>query len=576
MTTRDNINPVRAGGDWAAAWGQAFDSRTGLSQHLQQKTRSRFVLVQLCFALAFCLLFVRLAHLTITPYFSQNPKIGNHTQSIIANTPRPTITDRNGVILATQISMTVLGANAAAINNAQEVVAQLQIIVPDLNVGRAKRLLAGNSRYVVLKNRLTPQQRFAVLQLGNPSLQLRRAPHRVYPTGAMAAHITGFAGSDMRGLAGLERSLDQDDDALASKQITTSIDIRVQHVVRDSLLAAMEEFQSVAAGAIVMDIHNGEIIAMVSLPDFDANRPPPSNAPAHFNRMTLGVYELGSVFKIFTAAMALESGKVAIDETFDTSAPLQIGRYKINDVHGENRALTIDEIITYSSNIGAARLALRVPADEHMAFLQQLQLTERLSFELPETAHALMPLRWTDIERATSSYGHGVAVTPLHAVVAASAIVNGGVLYAPSLYKVTDPVGERVISAATSTHLRRMMRAVIVEGTGGKADVRGYPVLGKTGSADKPSNGEYSHSALVTSFLGAFPAHAPRYSILVMLDEPKATKNTFGFSLAGWNAAPVAANIIRRSAPLLGIVPKLSDPQLASLVPASLEVHHAP
>ena len=329
--------------------------------------------------------------------------------------------------------------------------------------------------------------------------------------------------------------------------------------MRDVLNETIKTFSARAGGALVVDAHNGEILALVSLPDFDANAPMRNGQDSHFNRMTLGVYELGSIFKVFTAAMALDSGMVAAHETFDTAEPLQIGRHEINDLHGEERPLSIEEIIVHSSNI-VAKLALRVPEDVHYDFLQRLGFTDTLDMELPERTAPLTPTRWTDIERATSSYGHGISVTPLHAVMAGAAMVNGGILYQPSLRKVGLPVGERVISAQTSAALRAMMRAVVAAGTGRQANAPGYQVLGKTGSAEKPQAGGYNKNALVTSFLGAFPARAPRYAMLVMLDEPQATQETHGYNLAGWNAAPAAGEIVRRIAPLLGVLPHFDNP----------------
>jgi cell division protein FtsI (penicillin-binding protein 3) len=408
---------------------------------------------------------------------------------------------------------------------------------------------------------LTPAQKQDVLAFGNPALKLREATSRVYPAGEVTAHTVGFASSDLRGLSGLELYLDHlQEEADVAPIFKTSLDIRVQHAVRDVLRDSMAQFSAKAGGALIVDAHNGEILSLVSLPDFDANAPMRNGAGAHFNRMTLGVYELGSIFKVFTAAMALDSGMVAPHETFDTTEPLEIGRYKIDDPHGEARLLSIEEIIVHSSNIGSAKLALRVPEEVHYDFLQRLGFTDALDMELPERTAPLTPTRWTDIERATSSYGHGISVTPLHAVMAGAAMVNGGILYQPSLRKVGLPVGERVISAKTSAELRAMMRAVVASGTGRQADVPGYQVLGKTGSAEKPQAGGYNTDALVTSFLGAFPAHAPRYAMLVMLDEPQATADTYGYNLAGWNAAPAAAEIVRRIAPLLGVLPQFENP----------------
>ena len=609
---------IKAGGDWAALLRGRLRREAGdLSHDAVVRTRRRLNLAIVVFMLVFAVLGSRLAHLTMLSGY----QVIDRTAILQgAQKPRPIITDRNGVVLATQIYLTTLGVDTAQIDKNESdkidaLVATLKQIVPDMNAPRAAKLMRGKNRYVVLAKRLMPDQHQAILALGNPALRLNREPHRVYPTGAVAAHITGFSSSDMRGLAGLERTLDRYNALYGEDEnFATSIDIRVQHVVRDELLRGLEKFKARAASAIIMDAHNGEVLAMVSLPDFDANRPSYDSGAynsgaydsqgtgthvtgtlatgtlatgtlaAHFNNATLGVYELGSIFKIFTAAMALESGLIADDETFQTSAPIQFGRFTISDMHGQDRPLTIAEIVTHSSNIGSVQLALRVSADEHMDFLNKLGLTMRLSdFELPETSAPLVPNRWTDIERATISYGHGISITPLHAVAAGAAMINGGVLYHPSLSKVALPVGQRVISAATSQKIRVMMRNVVRHGTGGKANVRGYGVMGKTGSGDKPQAGAYSSTALVTSFMGGFPAHAPRYALLVMYDEPQGIAETHDFALAGWNAAPTTAAIIRRAAPLLGVMPHNNVAEgEASLSPIwrakidAMETYHAP
>ncbi|MEC7154284.1 MAG: penicillin-binding protein 2, partial [Pseudomonadota bacterium] len=378
---------------------------------------------------------------------------------------------------------------------------------------------------------------------------------RVYPSGSVASHVVGFSSTDMQGLMGLERRLDEQ--VQMSPIYATTLDIRVQHAVRESLSAAIGKFSAKGGGAILMDATNGEILALVSLPDFDINRPSATPLSRHFNAMTMGVYELGSIFKVMTAAMALESGEVRLDETFDTGAPLEIGVATINDAHGEKRPLTPREIVIHSSNIGSVQLALRVSDVAHYDFMEKLGFTQRLQFELPETGAPLMPVRWTDIERATTSFGHGFSVTPLHALVAGAAMVNGGVLYPPRLTPTDMPVGTRVISEPTSLVLRDIMRDVVTIGTGKKANVPGYDVIGKTGSANKPARGGYDDDALITSFLGAFPYSDPRYALLVMLDEPQGIPETHNLTLAGWNAAPTAAEIIARAAPLLGVRPAL-------------------
>ncbi len=585
--SRNKLPLVPIGHDWALVLGGRLGRRPGdLSHHAVETTRSRLRVALICFFVVFGVLGGRLVQLTV---IDAKP-FGLARGPAQEEQARPTITDRNGVVLATEISTITLGADAAKITDGAAMAGQLKAILPRLNEARAARFLSGKGRYVTLLAGLTPAQKLDVLALGNPALKLTRDSSRVYPAGEVTAHTVGFASSDMRGLSGLELYLDRMADESLPDEVTpnnvlqSSLDIRVQHAVRDVLHEKITEFSAKAGGAIIVDVHNGEILALVSLPDFDANAPMRNGQAPHFNRMTLGVYELGSIFKVFTAAMALDSGIVAASEVFDTAEPLKIGRYEINDVHGQERPLTIEEIIVHSSNIGSAKLALRVPDDAHYEFIQRLGFADPVAIELPERAAPLTPTRWTDIERATSSYGHGISVTPLHAVMAGAAMINGGVLYPPSLRKVDLPVGERVIAAGTSVSIRNMMRAVVATGTGRKADVPGYQVLGKTGSAEKPQAGGYNQDALVTSFLGAFPAHAPRYAMLVMLDEPQGTDETYGFNLAGWNAAPAAADIVQRIAPLLGVLPKFETPveqaaltnrETAKQMAAETEVAHA-
>ncbi|MBL6787607.1 MAG: penicillin-binding protein 2 [PS1 clade bacterium] len=577
---------VTAGGDWAGVMNvHSAQFSGGVAQHGVEETRRRLRLASIMFVLVFAVLGGRLAQLTL----AEDPALaraglGNRE----AQVQRPAIVDRNGVVLASQIYLTTLGANASEIDNADMVVAQLSKILPDLNTTRARRLLAGDRHYVELIKGLTPAQKRTVLDLGNPGLKLRREAQRVYPSGSVASHVVGFSSTDMRGLMGLERRLDEQ--VQMSPVFETSLDIRVQHAVRESLSAAIAKFSAKGGGAIVMDVTNGEILALVSLPDFDINTPSATPLSRHFNAMTMGVYELGSIFKVMTAAMALESGEVRVDETFDTAAPLKIGRATINDVHGEKRPLTPREIVVHSSNIGSVQLALRVSDVSHYDFMEKLGLTRRLRFELPETGAPLMPVRWTDIERATTSFGHGFSVTPLHALIAGAAMVNGGVLYPPRLTRTQMPVGTRVISERTSAMLRDMMRDVVTVGTGKKANVSGYGVIGKTGSANKPARGSYDDDALITSFLGAFPYSDPRYALLVVIDEPQGIAETHNLTLAGWNAAPTAAEIVRRAAPLLGVRPapqrlvpareKLAagtaSPTLALNAELKAEVPHAP
>ena len=563
--SRAKLPVVAAGTDWAPVLGGRLGRRPGdLSHHAVEVTRNRLRLALVCFVIVFSVLAGRLTQLTIL-----QGKPAWHSSAQKQNAAaRPAIIDRNGVVLATQISTITLGADAKKIADGEAMAQRLKAVLPELNTTRAARLMNGTARHVPLQTGLTPAQKQAILELGEPALKLTRDSSRVYPTGAVMAHSVGFTSNDMRGLLGLERTLDNllSDDMIEGA-MQTSLDVRVQHAVRDALLEAGEKFSTKAAGAIIVDVHNGEIIALVSLPDFDANAPMANGQAAHFNRMTLGVYELGSIFKVFTAAMVLDSGAVSTDELFSVTEALKISGHEIDDTHQQDKPLTVKDILIHSSNIGSAQLALRMPQAQHYEFLHRLGFATPVPVDLPERASPLLPGRWTDIERATSSYGHGISVSPLHALMAGAALVNGGVLYEPSLQKVGLPVGQRIISAETSQAMRDMMRAVVVSGTGRQAEVPGYQVLGKTGSAEKPVVGGYSTDKLVTSFLGAFPADAPRYALLVMLDEPQGIDATFGYYLAGWNAAPTAADIIRRTAPLLGVMPRFDVPTEQAALP---------
>ena len=544
---------VRAGGDWAAVMGSRLGQRpSDLSHHAVEQTRRRLRLALISFSLVFVVLIGRLADLT-TSYQVTGASTALQTS---AKQERPIITDRHGVVLATQISTTTLGANTAEIEDGVAMARQLSEILPRLNERRAAQLLSRRGPYVKLQTSLTPDERRAVLNLGNPALQLKKATSRVYPNGEVASHIVGFSSSDMRGLSGIELWLDQGEEfSLLDNQFETSLDVRVQHSVRDELMRAMEKFSAKGAAAVIMDAHNGEIIASVSLPDFDANQPTASPEIARFNKIIQGTYELGSVFKVFTVAMALDGGYVTREDIFDASEPMKIGPEKISDDHPQNRPLTVDEILVHSSNIGSSKIALQVPEQAHAEFLQRLGMRDRVATDFPARARPLPVSRWTDIERATTSFGHGISVSPLHVLVAGAAMMNGGVLYPPTLQKVAMPIGQRVVSAQTSAAIRDMMRRVVTMGTGKNANVEGYAVIGKTGTANKPQQGSYSADARITSFLSGFPGHAPRYAMLVMLDEPNGNEATYGQTGAGWNAAPTSGNIIKRIAPILGVLP---------------------
>ena len=501
----------------------------------------------------FSLLFFVLLFRLVSVCFDDTKDYYQFVSSDVSEVMRPRIFDRHHVLMATDISTFSLSANPQKIDDVESVV---NFLSHDMSLGSQKRihhLLLSNRSYVELGSDLTSLQYEAVLKLGNPYLNLKKHKTRVYPQGRLASHLLGFVGRDQRGLAGIERVIDRVQDPLSFVQ--TVIDLRVQHSVRVELYDSIRRYSAKGGCAIIVDVDNGDIISMVSLPDFDPNHSYVENSNIYFNQASFGIYEFGSIFKIFTAAMALDSGNVSLLDTFDTRESLKIGNYEIDDLHGQKRPLTVEEIVTYSSNIGAAQLALSVTPDENYTFFSRLGLLDRPVFKLPETARPIFPVRWGEIERMTMSYGHGIAVSPLQAVMAGASMVNGGVLYHPRLFVSDEVIGKQVITPKTSYEVSRMMRMVVTHGTASKAKGSGYQILGKTGSGEKASKNGYDKDRLITSFLGAFPARKPRYAFIVMLDEPLADVTSYGHATAGWNAVPTATKIVNRIAPLLNIIP---------------------
>ena len=552
---------VKIGGDWAAARPDiARLDAVNLETYALMRTRRRVILAAFLFATVFSVISGRLMQLT---FWSDARAAGT---SVVKEERhlRPDILDRDGRVLATHILTTTLTANADKITSKDALAKNLAEVLPNLSAPRIEKQL-GREGKVIIARGLSPAQSEQVLALGNPYLELSQEGTRVYPGSNIAPHVTGFVSVDQKGLAGLEYYLDQNSDW--SQPLVTTLDLRVQNIMRQELAKAVQTFSAKHGAAIMLNVHSGEILGLVSLPDFDPNQPMGFGKAAHFNHATLGEYELGSVFKIFTVAMALEAGRVQLDDTFDTSQPLQIGKYPIDDLHGQKRPLTPREILVHSSNIGSGKIALLFNADEQARFWTDLGFYDRLSLEIPERGRARPPERLGDIERVTASYGHGIAMPPLKMLVAGAAMINGGVLYYPHLLPVRSAIGTRVISEDTSAILRDMLRDTVVEGTARNGEAEGYFVMGKTGSADKPVKGGYSDDKILTSFFAAFPYDNPQFALLVVLDEPRATEKTYGYNLAGWNVAPAASEIIKKSAPLLGLsareaLPKTPDDEI--------------
>ena len=521
--------------------------------------RTRILMTLGVAVFAFTAVCIRLIDLAIFQA-AEEPVVTRVAYEAGLSTERADIVDRNGVLLATNLATASLYAQPHEIMDAEEVADQLAAVLPELSASDVAEKLRDGGRFVWIRRNLTPRQQWQVNRLGQPGLDFQHEEARVYPQGSLAAHILGYADIDNNGLAGVERAFDH---TLSSRRepVQISLDMRVQHVMHDELAQAVSKFAANGAAGVVLDVSNGEVLALVSLPDFDPNRPADATADQRFNRATLGVYEFGSTFKIFTTAIALETGVTDLAGGYDASRPIHISRYTIRDFHPESRWLSVPEIFMYSSNIGAAKMALDLGGEAQRAYLGQLGLLERLPLGLVETGAPMIPRPWRSINTMTVGFGHGIAVSALHLAAGAAATINGGRYIAPTFVKrpndasSSSPSGRRVFSEETSAQMRRLLRLVVEKGTGRKAAAPGYLVGGKTGTAEKLVAGNYSSNALLSSFVGAFPMNEPRYIVLVLLDDPKGNAETRGFAGGGWTAAPVVSRVVQRMAPFVAIAP---------------------
>lgn len=532
------------------------------------KGQKRLRLVMTLFLGCFVAINVKLATLTIYAPEPAAPARGEE----VARIPRPAIVDRNGEVLATDIRIPSLYADPRKIIDVDEAVELLTATLPDLNSAELRRKLSQKRAFVWLKRELTEKQRDMVHDLGIPGIGFRQEIKRIYPMGKLAAHVLGYTDVDSRGLAGIEKYLDgqgamfkaslAEPDAETAQPAQLSIDVRVQHALTDELNSAMALYQAVAATGIVMDVHTGEVVAAVSLPDYSPNDPRDAQKPQFLNRFTGGAFELGSVVKTVTFAMALDAGTANLDSTYDVRFPIRIGRFKIDDFHPERRTLTLPEVFTYSSNIGTVKIAQEVGETAHEAFLRKVGFYDKLRTEIPEAAGPILPARFSRASSMTAAYGHGISIEPMQMAAVAGGLINGGMMIEPTFLKRSAEdaaaFARPIISAETSEKMRYLFRLNATNGTGSKADVPGYRVGGKTGTAEKVVNGSYSGDARLNSYLAAFPMENPRYVTLVMLDEPKPTPDSHGYATAGYNAVPTSGRLIARIAPMLGIKPELT------------------
>jgi cell division protein FtsI (penicillin-binding protein 3) len=491
---------------------------------------------------------------------------------------RPDIVDRNGEVLATDINTASLFAEPRRIVDADEAIEKLSTILPDLDVEQTYNKLKSGTGFVWLRRQLSPRQRADIMQLGIPGVGFRTEKRRFYPGGETASHILGLVNIDNQGIAGIEKYIDSQGlaDLQASglaterdlRPVKLSVDLRVQHIVRDEVFAALERYRAIAAGAVVLNVKTGEVVAMASVPDFNPNNPYNAHEKERLNRMSAGLFEMGSTIKSFTTAMALDSGKVNLESRFDATRPITIGRQTIRDFHGKHRVLTVPEVFIYSSNIGSAREADVVGIEGHREFLHRMGLLDRMQTELPEVARPTEPKVWKKVHSITAAFGHGFSTTPLQTAVGAAALMNGGYLIEPTFLPRTAEeamaTAKQVVEAKTSEDMRYLYRLNAEKGSGKRAEVPGYRVGGKTGTAEKVVNGRYSNNVRFNAFVAAFPMDDPQYIVLSIVDEPKPEKPGMG-ATAGSNAAPIVANIIRRSASMLGVKPEFGHEKAATV-----------
>ncbi|SFD19788.1 cell division protein FtsI (penicillin-binding protein 3) [Bosea sp. CRIB-10] len=538
-----------------------------------EKSEPRVGLVILGFSGLFLAIIARLVMLGAFP----GDQVGlRRATSNAISAARPDILDRNGIQLATDIRTVSVFAEPRNILDKDEATELLTAVLPDLNAKELRDKLSTKKGFVWVKREITPRQQAEVHRLGIPGVGFVPENKRVYPNGNVAAHVLGFANVDNVGIAGIEKYIDSQGlqdlngagftvQASDLKPVQLSIDMRVQHLLRDELVKGIEKYRAIAAAGAIMDVNTGEMIALVSLPDFDPGNPVDALEKDRINRMNVGVYEMGSTFKALTIAMALDSGKATINSTYSTAGGMmRFGRQVIKEYHGTGRTLTVPEVFLHSSNMGSIKMALSVGVEGHKAFLKKMMQLDRMTTELPESAAPIVPGRWGEINTATIAFGHGLAVAPLQALAAVGALVNGGYLITPTFLKRSEEEAKknaiRVIKPETSEAMRYIMRINGEKGSARFANIPGYFVGGKTGTAEKVINGRYAKNKNFTTFTAIAPSDKPRYVFLAIYDEPKGYAESGGYSTAAWNAGKTTGKVIERAAPILGMAPRFEPP----------------
>ena len=531
----------------------------GHAQAAQSLARQRLVILLLLFLAVPPVLALRLTDLSV---FEATPTVSR--EHLSAAPPRADIVDRNGVELARTFEAYAISVEPRKLaGNPQVLARRIAAILTDKSEAEILAELTHKGQFRYISRRVLPSEAKRINDLGEPAIFLRREAARLYPNFNLAAHAIGYADDKGKGAVGMEKAFDKrlGDDATRGTPLVMSIDVRVQQALEHELRTLYLDQNAKGAAGVVLDVHTGEIVAMTSLPDFNPNAPGQTGDDSRYNKVTYGGYELGSTFKALTIASGLNAGTIkSMDQTYDATHPLYIAGFRIRDDHAKNRWLNVPEIFIHSSNIGTARIAVEVGRDRQRAMLEQLGFFKQVEVELPERARPQYPAlsNWGELATMTIAYGHGITVSPLHLANAYATLVNGGIYRAPTMLKREAgqiPEGRRVFTSATSDTMRALLRLVVTNGTGRKANAPGYRVGGKTGTAEKIENGRYVRGANVSTFAAAFPMDAPRYVIVAMVDDPRGSKATFGFKTAGMVVAPAITRIIERIGPILGVQP---------------------
>lgn len=514
--------------------------------------KSRLAFIYFCILAAFFLIILRMIFIIA---FGDKVKISGIYDPRLAG-KRASIFDRNDVLVATDLRTKSLYVSSILVKDAPAIARGLAAIFPDLSYSEILKKISdgkNSKQWILIRRNLTPNQADQVQNMQMAGLLFEDDRIRVYPQKAIASHFVGYVDLDRKGLAGMEMQYDRK--LSGGDDLHLALDVRVQDILHDELLIGIEEFRAKAAAGIVMDVTNGEILALSSLPAFDPNLQNEASPDQRFNRVTSGAYELGSVFKVFTNAMAFEKNLVKIDDVYNVRDPIKYGRFTIKDDHPVKDEMTVGEIFAYSSNIGTIKIADKIGIDNQKDFLGRAGFFKKVDGSFPGLARPIFPKTWREINLYTISYGHGIAITPLHLAMATAAIVNGGILYQPSFLKLSEqPKGKKIFDESLSEKMRIMLRKVVVEGTGKKANVDGYDVGGKTGTAEHAESGGYNERQNIASFVAVFPISQPKYLVYVVFDRPN-----YSFNTGGMVAAPVAGRVVKNIAPLLDVRPQASE-----------------